>query len=66
MAVISSFIGNAINQVGVYLAMTGTISGGVDDFLLPAEQSIVGFLIGVSVSTLFSFYYYKVMVKCAG
>merc|ERR1712166_705450 len=61
-SVISGFIAICIQQVGVYLAMSGDIGGGLD---APGEASgtIIGLIVGLCMNVLFSFYFYKVMIK---
>ena len=62
-AVIASFIGGAIQQTGVYLAMSGYIGGGVTD--VTQGDGIMGFVFAMAINVLLTFYFYKVMVKYA-
>ena len=62
-AVIANLIGGLIQQVGVYLAMSGYIGGGVD---VPGQAAgIGGFIMAVVMNLLITFYFYKVMIKFA-
>merc|ERR1712127_1128336 len=60
-ALVASFIGDTVMRVGVWMAMSGMISGGIS---MPGMGSggIIGTIFGVAINALFAFYYYKVMI----